>query len=471
MAATVKQDSSESVSLAGPEPLKAGLPQDLEKQDGQTREPKDDNTEGREKKYRLILVSFSIILLQFLQMIPYGSGITGAANIADQLGISPSNAVWIVASYPLTQGTFVLIGGRSGAIYGHKKAIVAAGFIWVLFQLLAGFMRSVISLSIMRALSGLGGAFIVPNAIALLTITHPPGKLRNISVGLFGAMAPVGAGGGSLFSGFSGQLAPWWWIYFFLQASVQGWTEPYIYSLLVVSFLHFALFVLWEHKFAKDPVLPLNIWGTPSFSAMILSAFLTFMGVGISIWYITAWNIYIRQYTIFSASAAYIPLAIGGCCAAILSAQAIRHIPAQYIMAIGSVATCSSMILIATMPEQQTYWAQVFPAMILCSFGPDFIFTSAQIIASGAVRRHQQGIAGSLLATLLSYGLSTGLGFAGTVEHYTNDDGENLAKGYRNALYLGIGMCGLATLVAVCLVRIPRNRQDGWDEGDKPELK
>lgn len=33
-------------------------------------------------------------------MIPYGSGITGAANIAAQLGTSRSKAVWIVASYP-----------------------------------------------------------------------------------------------------------------------------------------------------------------------------------------------------------------------------------------------------------------------------------------------------------------------------------------------------------------------------------
>lgn len=116
----------------------------------------------------------------------------------------------------LTQGTFVLIGGRVGAIYGHKNAVVAAGVIWVVFQLVTGFMRNIISLSIMRALSGVGGAFVVPNAIALLTITFPPGKMRNITVGLFGAMAPVGAAGGSVFPGFFGQLTSWWWLFFFL---------------------------------------------------------------------------------------------------------------------------------------------------------------------------------------------------------------------------------------------------------------
>lgn len=237
----------------------------------------------------------------------------------------------------------------------------------------------------------------------------------------------------------------------------------------MVSLAHFALFVIWEYKFAKEPVLPSSIWNSTSFAAVTVSAFLSFMGVGICIWYITAWNIFLRHYTIFAAAAAYVPLAICGSCAAILSAQAIRYIAAQYILAIGSVATAASLILIATMPEQQTYWAQVFPAMILCAFGPDFLFTAAQIIASTTVKRQQQGIAGSLIATLLSYGLATGLGFAGTVEHYTNDGGRNLVRGYRNALYLGIGMCGLAVLVAVIFVRIPKNRREGWDEDDVPE--
>ncbi|KAF7556465.1 hypothetical protein G7Z17_g1461 [Cylindrodendrum hubeiense] len=433
----------------------------------------DSSQEGLEKHgwkgYRAVLISSAIILCQFVQMIPYGAGISGATNMAKELGTAPENAVWIVGSYPMTQGTFVLIGGRVGAIYGHKNAVVAAGVIWVIFHLISGFMRNVIALSIMRALSGIGGAFIVPNAIALLTITFPPGKMRNISIGVFGAMAPIGAAGGSVFSGFFGQLAPWWWLFFFLailgtlvftlfffvvpseaqpmdpngtfdyigaylgvaglvlfnfvwtEASVGGWNKPFVYILLIVSVVHFALFTIWESRFAKEPVLPLTIWASPSFAAMAISAFLTFMGVGIAIWYITAWNINIRGYTIFSSAAAYVPLAVCGAVAAILSAKAISYIAAEYIMAIGSLASCVALILIATMPEQQTYWAQVFPALILVAFGPDFLFTAAQIIASVTVKREQQGIAGSLIGTLLSYGLATGLGFAGTVEFYTND--------------------------------------------------
>jgi MFS family permease len=201
---------------------------------------------------------------------------------------------------------------------------------------------------------------------------------------------------------------------------------------------------------------------------MILTAFFAFMSVAILVWYISVWNLQVRHYTLLLNGATYAPLAVCGAFAAIISAKVIRYLPAEYILAIGSLASCVGLILIATMPEQQTYWAQVFPAFIFTAFGPDFLFTAAQIIASNTVKRHQQGIAGSVIGTILSYGLSTGLGFAGTVEAYTSDHGQDPVQGYRNALYLGIGLAGCAALMAVLFIRIPKDVRDGWDEDDQP---
>ncbi|KAF4420174.1 putative MFS-type transporter [Colletotrichum fructicola] len=463
-------------------------------------------------KWRKAAASACIILCQFIQTIPLGAGINGGLNMAQELGVSPAFAIWIIASYPLTQGTFVLMGGRVGAVYGHKKTAAAGGILWVIFHLISGFMRSITSLSIMRALSGVGAAFVFPNAVALLTITNPPGKARNISVGLFGAMAPIGAAGGSVFPALFGQLTQWWWLFFFLallgsvifglfiiivpgeptpmdplgkvdyigaylgvcglilfnfvwtQSALVGWSVPYIYAVLIASILHVAGFVIWEVRFAAEPIMPMNIWGSPSFNMMIASSFVSFMGFGMLIWYLTAWQAELRGYTMLLNAATYAPLAVGGAGAALLSAKVVRHLAAQYILAIGSTATLVSLLLVATMPVQQTYWAQAFPAILLGSLGPDFVFTASQLIASGTVRRDQQGLAGSLIGTILSYGLATGLGFAGTVERYTNNDGKDLARGYRNGLYLGVGMAGVAAVMSLAFVRIPRDRREGWGE-------
>jgi MFS family permease len=190
------------------------------------------------------------------------------------------------------------------------------------------------------------------------------------------------------------------------------------------------------------------------------------MPVGIIIWYITLYNQVLRHYTILASSATYATLAVMGVVAAFSASYAVPRLPAQYILAIGGLAPCVASILIATSPAEQTYWAQLFPALIFTAFGPDFIFTATQIIASNTVRRDQQGIAGSLMGTVLAYSLSTGLGFAGTVDVYTNDGGNNILQGYRNALYLSIGISGLATVIALVFVHIPKDEREGWDEND-----
>lgn len=245
-----------------------------------------------------------------------------------------------------------------------------------------------------------------------------------------------------------------------------GWSVPYVYALLVASLLHITAFVIWELKFAKEPIMPMDIWGSPSFSMMIFSSFVSFMGFGMLLWYTTAWQIQLRGYTILLNAATFVPLAVGGAGAALLSARVVRHVAAQYILVIGSLSTLVSLILVATMPVQQTYWAQAFPAILLGSLGPDFVFTASQLIASGTVKRAQQGLAGSLIGTVLAYGLATGLGFAGTVEYYTNDNGKNLVQGYRNGLYLGIGLASLAIVLSLAFVRIPKDRREGWGDED-----
>jgi MFS family permease len=123
-----------------------------------------------------------------------------------------------------------------------------------------------------------------------------------------------------------------------------------------------------------------------------------------------------------------------------------------------------SNILIATMPAEQTYWAQVFPATILMSFCPDLVFTAAQIIASNAVSRAQQGVAASLIGVLLLYGNSIGLGFAGTIEMQVDKANEDRLLGYRSALWFGCGIALFALVLDLLFVRMEKDDREGWDD-------
>lgn len=248
------------------------------------------------------------------------------------------------------------------------------------------------------------------------------------------------------------------------QAPAIGWQTPYEYILLLAATLHFACFLVWEARFASAPILPFDIWTAPSFGILIVAAFLCFMSFGILLWYFMIWQLTIRDWSLLSTSASIMPFTIGGAIAAVTAAWLIRKIAAQYILALGAISALTSSILVVTMPEQQLYWKQLFPAVIIISFCPDFVFTAAQIIASNSVPRNQQGVAGSLIGTLLSYGTSTGLGFGGTVEVHTNHEGLDIVSGYRGALYLGIGFAAASLILSLLFVRVRKDERQGWNE-------
>ena len=172
----------------------------------------------------------------------------------------------------------------------------------------------------------------------------------------------------------------------------------------------------------------------------------------------------IRGDSLIQTGVQYLPLTILGTFNAFLAGFLISRWPAQYIIGMGCLAMVIINVLLATVPAHLTYWAMCFPAMFVSSFTIDLITTSAQIVASNTVSVKHQGVAGSLVGTLLSYGMSTGLGFAGTVQVNTDENETNLLRGYHSAAYLAVGLAGAALVLAIAFIRIPKDTREGWQE-------
>lgn len=248
------------------------------------------------------------------------------------------------------------------------------------------------------------------------------------------------------------------------QAPSAGWQEPYEISLVILSVFLLASFFLWESKYAKSPIMPLSIFATPTFAALIGVVLLTYMSVGIALWYMVAWQQLIRDWTVLQVAVGWIPYSVGASLAVALAAWLIPRLEAKYIMGIGIIASMISLALLATMPEQQTYWAQTFPSIFIGAFCADFVYVAAQIIASNSVGRHEQGIAGSLIGTLNLYGNSLGLGFAGTIETQLIHRGASEVDGFRAALWFGFALVVVALLLDVLFVSMPKEDREGWKE-------
>ena len=80
-------------------------------------------------------------------------------------------------------------------------------------SLINNFCNDFLIFNIMRGLTGVGGALILPNAIAMIGITFPPGKMRNFCLGIFGAAAPIGGWAGALLAGVFTQFTPWRYLF------------------------------------------------------------------------------------------------------------------------------------------------------------------------------------------------------------------------------------------------------------------
>lgn len=195
------------------------------------------------------------------------------------------------------------------------------------------------------------------------------------------------------------------------------------------------------------------------------------MSLGIYFWYMNIYLQTIHGSSLILTGLQYLPLTLLGCANAFLAGWLVPRLPAQAIIGTGCLAIVAINVLLATIPAYLTYWAMAFPAMVLSAFTIDLITTSAQIVASNTVEKKHQGVAGSLVGTLLSYGMSTGLGFAGTVEVYTFDGGRNLLRGYHCAAWLAVGLAVASLVLSLGFVRIPKDTREGWaaDKGENED--
>ena len=94
-------------------------------------------------------------------------------------------------------------------------------------------------------------------------------------------------------------------------------------------------------------------------------------------------------------------------------------------------------------------------------------FPAGTLIMSNAVEQRHQGMAGSLVSTVVNYSISIGVGMAATVEVHVSNGGktkEDELRGYRAALYLGIGFGAMGVVTSLLfLLKVRLRKRSGKD--------
>jgi MFS family permease len=462
---------------------------------------------------REIVFVSTICMAQFMTQVGLGNTLPILAIITDSFHSSPAEAPWYIAGYSLTIGTFILFSGRLGDLYGYKLMLLI-GLSWFAFwSLIAGFSvyseHAHVLFIFARVLQGIGPAIALPNGLAILGATYKPGRRKAMIFSMFGACAPIGGVAGAVFGSLFARA--WWpWAYWSFaitlvatavigwyaipdpprkiilkgrstrdkieeldplgattgvaalilfnfawnQAPIVGWDKVYVYVCLILSLVFVAAFFYVELRLSKYPLIPFSALSL-DVSFVLACVACGWAGFGIWIYYSFQFHEVLRGASPLLASAWISPVAVSGVLAALAGGYLLGVMRPAWVMVGALTAFTLGNVLMMTAPIDQIYWKNSFICAIVIPWGMDMSFPAATLILSDAVKKEHQGVAASLVNTIVNYSISLGLGFAGTVEVHINNGGKtpgDLLKGYRGAWYVGAGLPAVGILISLIFV-------------------
>ncbi len=246
------------------------------------------------------------------------------------------------------------------------------------------------------------------------------------------------------------------------QAPIVGWAVAYIIAMLVLGVLLVGAFFYYEIKLAPKPLIPFDAL-SKDVGFILVAVACGWSCFGIWYYYIQQVVLVVQNGSPLLAAAKTSPVAISGPLAAFTTMLLLPRLGPGLVMFLALAAFTIGTILIATMPSEQIYWAQMFVSACITPWGMDMSFPAATLILSNSVQKEHQGIAASLVLTVVNYSISLGLGFAGTIEVNVNNGGlsnANILAGYRGAFYFGIGTAGLGMVVSALFWATSRRPHD-----------
>ncbi len=235
---------------------------------------------------------------------------TALTAIRQDLGASVAELEWTVNAYGLSFAVLLMTAAAAGDRWGRRRVFTAGVTVFAVASLVCAVAPNVATLIAGRVLQGVGAAFVMPLALALLSAAFPP-ELRARALGVFASVSGIAVPLGPLFGGAVVAGISWPWIFWLnvplgavlvhlavtridesrgpdraidvpglalvtlgsfglvwalAQGNTAGWTSTEVLGAAVVGLVALVAFAGWQRR-AAHPMLPLHLFGSRRFAA------------------------------------------------------------------------------------------------------------------------------------------------------------------------------------------------------------
>jgi len=450
-----------------------------------------------------------IVCLGYL-MIVLDVTIVGVAlpSIREDLGFSQSSLAWVANVYMLTFGGFLLLAGRLGDLFGHRRLFLIGIALFTLASLGAGLAASQAQLVGFRAVQGLAGAIASAAALSLIVTLFTEPAERAKAMGVFGFVAAGGGTIGVLLGGILTDALSWHWIflvnvpigaavlvlarlvlsgaqaapasrrldtagavtvtaslmlavYAIVNGNQAGWASARTLGLLAAAGVLLGAFLVIEAR-TPAPLVPLSLFRRRNLSTAnvvgVLWAAAMFAWFFLSALYLQL----VLGYSPLQVGLAFLPanlimavLSLG------VSAKLVMRFGIKAPLAAGLLLAAIGLALFARAPADGSFIVDVLPNMVLLGLGAGIAFNPVLLAAMNDVEPSEAGLASGVVNTSFMMGGALGLAILASVAASRSasllasgeDQVTALTGGYHAAFLIGALFAAAAAVLSAVLLR------------------
>jgi EmrB/QacA subfamily drug resistance transporter len=378
--------------------------------------------------------------------------------IVRQLDATNTQLQWMVDAYTLVFAGLLLTAGSLGDRFGRRPALQFGLVVFGLGSLASAMAGSAGALIASRGFMGVGGAFIMPATLSIITNVFPA-RERGKAIGVWAATAGVAVALGPLTGGFL--LEHFYWgsvflvnlpvvaigllagvflvpdskdpsaprldpigavlsilgltalLFAIIEAPENGWTDPVTIVGFVIGAVLVGAFAWWE-RHTDHPMLDFTFFRNPRFSAASAAITLTFFAMFGSLFVFSQYLQFVLGYTPLQTGVRLLAFAVPMMIIAPLSARFVHRFGTKRVVAAGMILTATGLVLLSFTADETTYAAVAWRMVVLAS-GLALTMAPATESIMGSLPLAKAGVGSAVNDTTRQVGGALGVAVLGSV--------------------------------------------------------